>query len=273
MKEALGLPNVGVVHQAFAVYPDFLKLHWRIFRPVTESQQLFDLADRLRADAYTRIFTYLDVPDLGLQDPSMGRELMRVTELSQYQNSLLLLIAAAQYQAFEGPVGSPVAPDRVAARHPLFDTPLPAVDEHRPPAQVRPVLEKMRRGFGEPFIAPDYLALASWPEFFAAYWAALKNCMQSPLYQGCHHNTRETAWMLARELPGPFELTYELLAERGIAEEDVSSLVRITEMFVDNLSRTLLNTAIARIGLEGGGQSAVRKPTEAVQAPGEERAA
>ena len=61
-------------------------------------------------------------------------------------------------------------------------------------------------------------------------------------------------------------------------EEEISSIVRITETFVRGLSRMTLNVAVAKIGLEGGNrksavpQQQVVAPTpEAQQAPSVKR--
>ena len=64
LKAALGMPYVSLLYKAYAAYPKFLDLHWQAFKPVVETQEFFDLAERLRAEAYTRMHNYFRVPDL-----------------------------------------------------------------------------------------------------------------------------------------------------------------------------------------------------------------
>jgi hypothetical protein len=272
IKQTLGLPHVSVVHQALAVYPDFLQLHWQVFRPLLTTGEFFILADRLRADAYTRAFNYFEVPNLaaGL-DETTHHQLGQLTELLQYKNPLLLLIAAAQFQAFDAPVGRIVrsthSPDR-----PVFAEAPQLIDERHAPPQVRNIYGDLRHTYGFPFVSYDYRALARWPDFFAAYWNVLKSSIASPVYEGIHHSIRETAWALTHELPHPVELTVAQLLDAGMSDQDITSVVRITEMFVNSLSALLLNIALARIGLEEGTRPR-GKAAEAQKRPGKERAA
>src|SRR5579871_3589538 len=123
IKQALGLPHVNVMFQAFAAYPAFLELHWRALKPVVETGNFFVLAERLRADAYTRTHNYFSIPDFEAelapsQALSARHDLRQVVDLFHYNNSLLLLMASAQLQALESNAGGyrPSTP----ARHPVY---------------------------------------------------------------------------------------------------------------------------------------------------------
>jgi len=48
------------------------------------------------------------------------------------------------------------------------------------------------------------------------------------------------------------ELSVDQLLEAGMKEEDISSVARILDLFVRNLSGMVINVAIAKIALEGG---------------------
>jgi hypothetical protein len=56
------------------------------------------------------------------------------------------------------------------------------------------------------------------------------------------------------------ELSAATLQEAGVEEEEISSIVRITEMFARGLSRMTLNVSVAKIGLEGGNRSSAAPP-------------
>src|SRR5438270_11090618 len=64
IKQALGIPFVPVIYQALAAYPEFLEQHWRAFSPLASGQQFFQLGDRLRGEAYTRMHNYFQINDL-----------------------------------------------------------------------------------------------------------------------------------------------------------------------------------------------------------------
>ena len=103
-----------------------------------------------------------------------------------------------------------------------------------------------------PLVNSEFRAFARWPDFLKSLWDTTKGMMDSPVHEQALNKVRETAWGLARELPGPMELSTAMLQEAGVEEEEISSIVRITEMFVRGLSRMTLNVAVAKIGLEGG---------------------
>ncbi len=259
IKYALGLPCVSPIFQAYASYPLFLEMHWARLRPVVAGQEFFELAGRLRADAYTRVYSYLEVPDLRTRVQSLGKDVLReidgIVELFHYANPLLLMIAAAQLQAFDGPVGRN-QPPTVPASHPVFTTD-PELGENAAGAEVRKLCTEIRRTLGMPLLGSTFPALARWPGFLALYWNALKHILQSPIYQEGDSNLRETAWTLTRELPGAFELTLDQLIQPGIDDQGAASLVRMTERFVHIFSALTLSISVARIGLEGGTERAM----------------
>ncbi len=262
IKHVLGIPRVGPIFEAYAVYPVFLEMHWTCFRPIVDSQEFFALGDRLRADAYTRVYGYFAVPDLRTSMHAAGisstdqEEICGVIELFNYANPMLLLIAAAQLQAFEGPVGQPQSPTARVER-PTF-TPEPKLAGEASP-DARKLYRDITRTLGMPFVGSAFLALGRWPRFLALYWEALKRVRQSPIYQECTGNLRETAWSLTRELPGVFELTQDQLIHAGMRAEDTSSVVRMTELFVNALGELTLTISVAKIGLEGGSRPAGEK--------------
>jgi hypothetical protein len=109
----------------------------------------------------------------------------------------MLLIVAAQQQAFDGNVGTnapPLTPanPRQFARKPIFvDDTSAGPDEHR-------IFDEVKRAFGVPVVPNDIRALARWPGFLVAYWQVLQPLFASPIYQECQYGIRESAWNLAR---------------------------------------------------------------------------
>ena len=266
IKRALGVPMLRVYFPALAVYPQFLQLHWKMMKPVVQSREFFACADRLRADAYTRAHNYLRIPDLcaRLEESRFSagarQELSGAMELFHYRNPLLLLLFCAQMQALEGPIGDPREPTPNPA-HPVFCERPIFVDEENASAAVRHRYEEIRRVLDLPYVNAEYEAMARFPEFLNVYWELIKGLLPSPLYQELQYGMHDTAWNLARELPGPMELSLVQLTDAGMRQEEIASVARILELFVNNLSGLLMSVAIAKIALEGGNQPATRAPS------------
>jgi hypothetical protein len=126
------------------------------------------------------------------------------------------------------------------------------LDEEHAAPDVQRVFDDVRRTLKLPSLTLELRALARWPEFFADYWQALKKCVESPIYEVCFRGVYDTAFTLAREIPITVDLTTAKLADSGLSEEDIASVLRITDSFVTATVGTVLNVAYAKIGLEGG---------------------
>lgn len=261
IKETLGVPHVNVVFQAYAAHPRFLELHWQAARPMLQTQEFFKLAERLRAEAYTRMHNYFSIPDLcarmtDLTFSSGARnELTDVVELFNYNNAPLLLLMAAQMQAFDKAVGRESETAQIAI-HPVYKEKPVLVEEENAPSPTRKVYDDIKRTLGVPVVNTDYRALARWPDFLRDYWALLKTLVQSPLYNDSCRALRISADSLTHELPRRFELSVAQLQDAGLEDEDVEAAVRLTECFLKILSGLVLNVAVAKIGLEGGNSAA-----------------
>jgi len=272
IRESLGLPFVPMPFLIFAAFPQFLELQWTTLRPLVHTPGFFALAERLRADGYTRAHSYFQLPDLCHQVEAMRfstgarHELTDTIEMLHYADPLVLLLMAAQLQAFDRKVGKPkdgsvgvdvseardAASGHTASHHPRFSQRPVLIEEDSAPNPIRKLYEDIKRTTGMPCVTTDYLAMARWPDFLAAYWQVMKPIVQSPAYSVCASGVCEDACELTRELPVTIALTCDQLTDAGMADEDVGVCVRITEMFLRNLSGMVVNIAAAKIGLEGG---------------------
>ncbi|MBV9072568.1 MAG: hypothetical protein JOZ10_02955 [Acidobacteria bacterium] len=273
IKSALGVPHVNLIFQAYGSVPKFLELMWHQIRLAVGTREFFVKAERLGAEAYTRMHNYFSVPDLCEHirqihfTAGAQHELTGVVELFHYNNPPLLLIAALQLQAFEdGPSRTWTAD--AGADHPIFEEKPIRVTEDAAPAPIRKVYEEMKRVLGLPFINTDYQAFARWPDFLNAYWAALKPSLSSPLYGENKHALRESAMIFSSDLPNAPQLTAETMHEAGLSSEEIDLIMRSTEEFIDALSGLLLNIAFAKISLEGGSQALSRTRTPQLDWPG-----
>jgi hypothetical protein len=262
IRDTLGLPIVPTAFQAFAAVPSFLELAWGTLNPLARTQQFFILADRLRADAYTRCYTYSSVPDLRSRLEAMQfsrgacEEITTSVDMLNHGSAIVLLLLAVLLQSFEGPVGTDCECERPAVR-PVYTVRPPLLDEEHAPPNIQRIFEDIRKTLKIPQLTADMRALARWPQFFAEYWQGLRAAVQSPLYEVCFRGAHETAFALTREIPVAIELPTEKLGQAGLTEEQIASVLRITDSFVNATVSTVLNVAFAKIGIEGGnkGQS------------------
>jgi hypothetical protein len=187
--------------------------------------------------------------------PAARQELTNSLDLFHYSNPLLLLLFAAQIQALEGPVGERKETVRRPPLPVFAEKPLHVTEENAS-APVRRRYDEIRRVLDLPYVNAAFETMARFPDFLQLYWELLKSILQSPVYQQAEYGIRDSAWNLARELPGPLELSIDQLLEAGMKQEDISSVARILDLFVRNLSGMLINVAIAKIALEGGNVAA-----------------
>jgi hypothetical protein len=255
VRQSLGVPVVPLLYRAYAVFPRFLDVHWQTFRPMVSSRQFFMLGARLAAECYTRAHNYFAIGNLdsdGLESTAaVTLPLAQVLDYYQYLDPLLLLISAAQMQAFEGPIGDSSAKPE-PAQHPTFPVAPGVVGDEEASTAVERIWNDRRRVLELAFTSDEHRALACWPEFYQSYWSAVKNLINSPLYADCQYRIGESALKLARELPGSFETTIPQLLEAGLDDQDVSSVARINEAFMQALTGLVLDITFARIAREGG---------------------
>jgi len=257
LKQTLGVPHINLVYQLYGAYPKFLELHWQALKPAMDSAEFFAFAERIRGDAYTRVHNYFAVPDLcaglGELSPHAREEVTEVVEVFHYIDALLLLALTTQLQAFDMPVGKPRA-HTTAPSHPVFtDKPI-VVNESSATAEQRKIFDDIRRTLSLGILNTEFRALARFPAFFIAYWAALKPIVQSPLYESMVLGIRESAWNLARELPVLVEVSSDQMREAGMDDKEISEVIRLTEFLTRSLAAMVLHVALAKIGVEGGNQ-------------------
>jgi plasmid maintenance system antidote protein VapI len=281
IKHTLGVPHVNKLFQALAPFPEFFDLFWRTAKPALETQEFFSYSDRLAAEAYTRMHNYFPALDLqrkildlqnridlqskmDLQSKievlelsgEIHNELRQVVELYHYNYPLLLLLCAALEQAFENP-NSVQRTGTVPARHPVFVAGPATVAEELAPPPTRRIYDEMKRTLGTPFLSNSYLNLGRWPDFLKAYWDSLKPMLRTPLYEQHRLAVRDSAISFAAELPEPLQLSTNQMAEAGVPEKDINRIVQLKDLFLDLMSKEVLNIALAKIGLEDSMRSAL----------------
>ena len=272
IKQALGVPYAGLIVRAYGAYPDFLELFWNSVASATADAQFFVLADRLRASAYTRVYSYFQIPDFCAHAEEMRlsagarQELTSTVELLYYHTPLQLLLSAAALQAFDRPVGR-ASQSPKPADHPVFAVRPVLVEESTATPRVKKIYDEIKRALGAPVLNTDFRAFARFPDFLEDYWTALRPLTESALYSESQFGVQDAALLLARDLPVQLSLSKDRLEKAGLDDDDVAAIVRATEICTKMLSFAMLNQAIAKIGFEGGSVRHPEKSTAEAQPP------
>jgi hypothetical protein len=257
IKHALGVPYVATFFRALASFPQFLELFWNAAKPVVSTQEFFSFSERLGAEAYTRVHNYLSAPQLqnGSTEAHFeigndnGTGLPQVIELYQHSSPMLLLICAALVQEFENP-GREAQPGTPISSQQKFSEIALITEEDAAPAASRKIFEDIKRTLNIPFLSSCYLNLGQSPEFLKRSWESLKPVLRTPAYEQHRLAILESALSLAAELPEPLQLSVSQMEEAGVLFDDIHRIAQVAELFLDVLSRQVLNMAFAKICLE-----------------------
>jgi len=254
-QQLFGVPHISSFIQFLGGYPDFIDRFWSVTRPIVQSKAFFSCSTRLRANAYTSVHTYFQVPSLELQrqqfSPDVSDDLKECIDLFLHSLPISLLLASLLAESFEGSAGSASilttrAP--VPKAHRLFEM----VDEEDAPHALKTIYADIRSSTSADLLHNVYRAFGRWPGFLRSYWSLAKPIVVSELFLYCSSSLERDALAIVSELPGPVEFTSADLAELGLSQNEVSSLSRGTEMFVRSLSSALLNVSLAYIAINGG---------------------
>jgi len=255
MQQLLGVPHIGSFFQFLGGHPRFLDRFWSVVRPIVQSKEFFSCSTRLRANAYTRIHTYFEVPSLELVrqqfDPAASEELKQCIDLFNDSLPMSLLLASLLSESFEGPAGSAnilSTPAPPLKPHRLFEV----ADEESASPAVKAIYADIRSATSADVLYNIYRVFGRWPGLLRSYWTLVKPIAVSELFQYCGNSVREDALAIVGELPGPVEFSSADLAELGMNQSAGGSLTRGTNMFVHSLAAALLNVSLARIAMEGG---------------------
>ncbi len=254
-QQILGVPHISSFLQFLGGYPRFIDHFWRVVRPIVQSKAFFSCSARLRANAYTRVHTYIQVPSLELDyqqfAPGAGEELKECVDLFSDSLPMSLLLASFLSESFEGPAGSNNILSTLALapkRHRLLEM----VDEESAPPAVKAIYADIRSATSADVLHNVYRAFGRWPSFLQGYWRLARPIVISDLFRYCESSVEKDAVTIVSELPGPVEFSSTDLAELGMNQSEAGSLTRGTDMFVHSLTAALLNVSLARIAMEGG---------------------
>lgn len=262
LKETLGIPHVSMVFRVLASLPRFFPLFWKAARPMLQTGEFFSTAEHIRVDAHHRMQTRFAVPNLRSKLTEMGfttgaqEEVKDVVELYEYVNPVLLLNMAALMEGLEHPDGVP-RHGSLPAQHPSHPGRPILVDERMAPEPTRKLYDDIKQTMGTPYLNTSYITFGRWPDFLREYWNSLKPIIGSANYEEQRAALRDFALSAARDLPEAIHVSPADLGKAGISEDERTMAAQAIQFFLNLLSKQVLNIAFARVGLEGGADSAL----------------
>lgn len=257
LQQVFGVPHVSSFFQHLGTRPRFLDRYWSVMGPIAGTEAFFSGAQRLRADAYTRVHAHFQIPDLkseiNRQQFSFGacEELRDCINFFYHSVPMSLLLSATLSKSLAGGAGSVDIPRTPATTH-KHQRRIVMVEEDSASPAVKAIFADIRSATGADVVHTVYRAFARWPDFLKSYWDAVKPLTVSELFHHSESAIREDALQLTKELPGPIQFSSGDLTALGMNESEANSLTCVTDMFVHSLSAALINVSIARIAMEGG---------------------
>jgi hypothetical protein len=252
IKSTLSLPQVPLFFQMCAACGPFLPQFWKTVKPVVRTRAFVTAAQRLRADAYTRMHNYFEIPaasgSFGLAAPT---EVAATLELFLYQDGALLLLLSLAVEAFDNSIGQRLASREESSPRSFGFAPI-LVEEDAADPGTRKVLDEVRRQYGLGVVPVEFRALAAWAAFLNQHRQLWKRIAESPLFPAFEHQLLLHSIELAHALPGPVELSSASMRQNGMNEEEFSSVVRFTHNWNRASAMLLLEISAARIAAEGG---------------------
>jgi Halocarboxylic acid dehydrogenase DehI len=260
IKNALRVPIVNLIFQAWAAVPRFLDIVWRRLRPSVLSPEFADLATRIDKEVRngTASWAVADHAALLRSRAVSQAEIARMREvidLFAQVNPKLAILACAVDEALVGlPVGGlgSKGPHREEERErpkEFRGVRFSLVEERDAPPRVRAIYEDMRSTLRLPFIDTEYKAMASYPDWLEVWWKDCKPKVTDPKYEVLARSVGVSGLETSKALPHGLFLSDDFLNSCEIDEAKRKELRRVTGTFVRLLPGLIINVELARRGL------------------------
>jgi hypothetical protein len=260
IKNALRVPIVTLLFQAWAAVPRFLDLTWRRLRPNVLTVEFAELATKVgnHVRAQTASWHIADhaaqLRSRAVSEAEIAR-MREIIELFAEVNPKLAILATAVEAALGGhPVGGigTAGPHREEERErprEFRGVRFSLVEEREAPPRVRAIYEDMRTTLRLPFIETEYKAMASYPDWLEVWWRDCKPKVSEPTYDLLARGIGAAALDASKSLPHGLFLSDDLLLSHDIDEAKRADLRRVTATFVRLLPGLIINVELARRGL------------------------
>ncbi|MBC5805245.1 MAG: hypothetical protein DLM53_02255 [Candidatus Eremiobacter antarcticus] len=261
IKNALRVPIVNAVFQAYAAVPKFLDLAWRRLRPSILTAQFGLEAAKINrlAESGTSGWSIGDHAAL-LRARNIGnadlRMMRQIVELFAVVNAKLLILTNAVDAALSGATvggagtSGPVHnDDRERNLKEFRGVRLHIVDERDAPPRVRSIYDEIKQAFALPFVPNDYRAMAAYPDWLDIAWKDCRAMFQDLRHKALEREVEGAGHDAVRTLPHRFSLSQYLLESNGLNDAERARLAEINRMFVRALPRLVISGEVCRRGL------------------------
>ena len=248
IKQTLRVSGINLNFRTWAGYDKFLPLMWDAMRPVAETRDFEDAADRVRAEAVLgaqglgKLGVAVHVP-LG---ESQKYQIQAALDLYHYINPKLLVFTSAVKLALEE--SQPAEKKTEAHENELIERgipermyPMEMVSADPDDERTAKLFEDIKDTLSLSSINSDYRTLALWPDYLGASWQRLKPITQQQAYQKAADDLRALALSLARSFAVSISLSRETVEEAG---EDAADILQTTDKFERLLPSLIINIAL-----------------------------
>ncbi len=239
IRRELRFPWVPYIFQAFAPYPDFMRLCWKEIRPLARHRAVEYGAAQILRHASNRVANELH-PEADIRY-LLDRKLQR--SLAEFHRQLLPFYLGAPrmlvwvtrihswfYERLPGEMQERVKLKPLPFPNDMGIEVKPIRDENASRA-TRAMFEQIRLDVGSPITHTAYRVLARSPEFFEPAWASLREVLRTPMYRSIEDELREVAGAWVRELPRTTVTPEKIQALPDMDEYSTRLLSLLADMF------------------------------------------
>ncbi|GAB5470515.1 MAG: hypothetical protein Kilf2KO_35450 [Rhodospirillales bacterium] len=257
MKQAFGVPWMGVVAMAHAHYRRFYDQLWSGLRALAGSSHFQESCRALRAET-ERAAAAMDMAPLGDELDRLGyaprevAEIRATLEVFSIGNYPYLLLASLSRHLLRGGtlVGEAGQLAPAVAATPQAPAKLVLMEAHHADPGTRALYLRIQERLDLPFVNTDYRALARWPSYFQAAWARLEPEIRTPQHLAACEALHEAALKVVRHLPAQPGLEADRVIAAAEADASLSEVLAMVELFQWLLPELCLNVALLRAQLD-----------------------
>lgn len=260
IKGALRVSVVSDIFQAWAAFPKFLEVVWRRMRPSVLTSQFAALASSIDAKVRAGAEDWavgdhaasLRARAAGESDIARMREIVEL--FAQLDPKLMILASAVSVALTGASVGGggtkgPHRDDERERPREFRGARFGLVEERDAPPRVRSIYDDIKATLGLPFVATEYRAMATYPDWLEIWWKDCKPRLQEPRYRSLCDTIARAGTYAAGALPHQLFFSAQLLESSDIVDAKRDELRRVSTAFEQLLPGLIVNAEIARRGL------------------------
>ncbi len=257
IKQSMRVSGINLNFRTWAGFDKFFPMMWDRMRPIVETRQFEDVADKVRTRSVDLAETLekIDAKNKIKIGESQKYQIEKALELYHYINPKLLVFTAKVKQALEGETRptkhQPKQNTELIERGiPVKMYPMEMVAEEPDEERLAVIFEDIKETLALSSINSDYRTLALWTDYLEAAWNELKPIIKTEEYENASSDLRETARELAGRLPA-ISLSKSDVKDTG---EDYDEILKTTGKFEQLLPSLIVNISLFSLDWQAAGE-------------------